>query len=76
MKVDALKMTIIATSNNMFTLRVSEGTFIGQVRPHHFTGCDHRQDGLANWVQFSDVVNTETLGEKVISFQSMILWSN
>ena len=31
--------------NNMFTLRVIEGTFKGQVRPHHFTGCDHRQDG-------------------------------
>ena len=34
------------TSNNMFTLRVLAGTSIGQVRPHHFTGCDHRQDGL------------------------------
>jgi len=39
---------MIPTSNNMFTLRVLEGTLKGQVRPHHFTGCDHRQDGKSS----------------------------
>ena len=42
--IDSQEAYINPTSNNMFTLRVLDGTSIGQVRPHHFTGCDHRQD--------------------------------
>lgn len=66
--MDSQVAYISSTHNNMFTLRVLVERSRGQVRPHHFIGCDHRQDGLVKDVRFSDVVNTETLGE-------IIYWS-
>ena len=48
MFIESQAAYIAPTDNNMFTLRVLVGTSRGQVRPHHFTGCDHRQDGQLN----------------------------